>query len=113
MFSPNFCYEAKERYDPVNLVIYLKVSGFCHYLLTKSSFLNFENSERKRSNWFLSKKKCQEEKGRSFDNEGKLNMMAISKVYQTLYQINEQRILFLLIKKSKLSDVYLKKVIPL
>ena len=100
MFSPNFGYEAKERYDPVNLVFYLKISSFCQYLLTKSSFLNYENSERKRSNWFLSKKKCQEEKSTLFDNEGKLNMMAISKVYQTLYQINEQEILFLLVIKS-------------
>ena len=40
-------------------------------------------------------------------------MITISKVYQTSYQINEQRILFLLIKKSKLSDIYLRKVLPL
>ena len=43
----------------------------------------------------------------------KLTMIKISKVYQTLYQINKQKILFLIIKKWKLSDNYFRKVLPL
>ena len=48
-----------------------------------------------------------------FDCRDKLTIITISKVYQTLYQINEQRILFLLMKKPKLSDIYLRKVLHL
>ena len=56
-------------------------------------------------------KKCQEEESRAFDICDKLTMISSLKVYQTLYQNDEQKILYQLIVKSKSSDNLYKNVI--
>ena len=63
------------------------------------------------SHWFHSKKSCQEEESRTFDNWDKSTMIALLKVYKTLYQNDEHEILYVMIIKSKFSDHFLKNVL--